>query len=112
MVTFPFTKIAKKKPDEIAQELGQFMVDNVQEVDGFNVVKVFNLSMSDTFWKKFLCKPVKMKAFGKSPAMARKVMIEYCSPNTNKPLHLGHIRGIFCWGGLAVKLQAVGYVDS
>lgn len=110
VVTFPFTKIAKKKPDEIAQELGQFMVGNVKEVANFNVVKGFlNLSVADTFWKKFLLQTSENEGFWKKPSNGRKVMIEYCSPNTNKPLHLGHIRNILLGWSCSKIYEAVGY---
>ena len=95
VVTFPFTKLAGKKPDDIAAELGQFMLENVADISAFNVVKGFlNLSISDSFWKNFLLEIADNEAFGKQPDNGRKVMIEYCSPNTNKPLHLGHVRNI------------------
>src|SRR5690606_3291758 len=95
VVTFPFTKIAGKKPDDIANELGEYMLEHVDDISAFNVVKGFlNLSISDTFWKKFLLKIADNQDFGKQPKNGRRVMIEYCSPNTNKPLHLGHVRNI------------------
>lgn len=110
VVTFPFTKIAKKKPDEIAQELGQYMVDNVDEIENFNVVKGFlNLSVADSYWKQYLLQISENEGFWKKPNNGRKVMIEYCSPNTNKPLHLGHIRNILLGWSCSKIYEAVGY---
>ncbi len=110
VVTFPFTKIAKKKPDEIAQELGHFLVENITEINNFNVVKGFlNLSISDDFWKKFLLEITDNQDFGRQPANGRKVMIEYCSPNTNKPIHLGHVRNILLGWSCSQLYEAAGY---
>ena len=110
VVTFPFTKIAGKKPDDIANELGQYMLDHVTDISAFNVVKGFlNLSISDTFWKNFLLKIAENENFGKQPSRGRKVMIEYCSPNTNKPLHLGHVRNILLGWSCSKIYEAAGY---
>ena len=110
VVTFPFTKLAGKKPDDIAAELGQFMLENVADISAFNVVKGFlNLSISDSFWKNFLLEIADNEAFGKQPDNGRKVMIEYCSPNTNKPLHLGHVRNILLGWACSKIYEAAGY---
>ena len=110
VVTFPFTKLAVKKPDDIAAELGQFMLENVADISAFNVVKGFlNLSISDSFWKNFLLEIADNEAFGKQPDNGRKVMIEYCSPNTNKPLHLGHVRNILLGWACSKIYEAAGY---
>ena len=110
VVTFPSTKLAGKKPDDIAAELGQFMLENVADISAFNVVKGFlNLSISDSFWKNFLLEIADNEAFGKQPDNGRKVMIEYCSPNTNKPLHLGHVRNILLGWACSKIYEAAGY---
>ncbi len=110
VVTFPFTKIAKKKPDEIANELGSFMIENVADINSFNVVKGFlNLSISDGFWKNFLLQAAIKEDYGKQPSNGRKVMIEYCSPNTNKPLHLGHVRNILLGWSCSKIYEAAGF---
>ena len=110
VVTFPFTRIAKKKPEAIASELGEYLVENVAEIKAFNVVKGFlNLSISNSFWKDFLLQATDNEDFGKQSSNGRRVMVEFCSPNTNKPLHLGHIRNILL-GWSATKLyEAAGY---
>ncbi len=110
VVTFPFTKVAKKKPDEIAQELGNYMVEHIAEISSFNVVKGFlNLSISDAYWKNFLLEITDNQDFGRQPANGRKVMIEYCSPNTNKPIHLGHVRNILLGWSCSQLHEAAGY---
>ncbi|HFA51420.1 MAG TPA: arginine--tRNA ligase [Bacteroidetes bacterium] len=110
VVTFPFTKIAKKKPDEIATELGHFMVSNVAEIEKFNVVKGFlNLSISPVFWKNFLLETAGNPRFGQQEKNGRRVMIEFCSPNTNKPLHLGHVRNILLGWSCSKIYEAAGF---
>ncbi len=110
VVTFPFTRIAKKKPGEIAEELGGFLVKNIPQVDRFNVVQGFlNLVVSDQFWRDFLLETAENESFGKQPSNGRKVMIEYCSPNTNKPLHLGHVRNILLGWSCSKLYEAAGY---
>lgn len=110
VVTFPFTRFAKKKPGEIAEELGQYLVENVQEIVRFNVVQGFlNLVVNDSFWREFVLETAGKQAFGTQPNNGRKVMIEYCSPNTNKPLHLGHIRNILLGWSCSQLYEAAGY---
>ena len=106
VVVFPYTKAARKKPEMIAEELGGFLNENVDIVAKFNVVKGFlNLSIADSFWMSFLSQNADNQEFGKGKPTGRKAMIEFSSPNTNKPLHLGHIRNILL-GWSASKLQA------
>lgn len=110
VVVFPFTKIVKKAPPVIAQEIGEYLVKNVPVVDRFNVVQGFlNLVISDRFWLDFLLKTAVNQDFGKQTANGRKVMIEYCSPNTNKPLHLGHIRNILLGWSCSKLYEAAGF---
>ncbi len=110
VVVFPFTKVAKKKPDEIGQELGQYLKDNVAEVTDFNVIKGFlNLVISDDFWLQFLTRAASDQHYGRLPRKQEKVMVEFSSPNTNKPLHLGHIRNILLGWSCSQILDAAGY---
>lgn len=110
VVTFPFTRFAKKKPGEIAEDLGSYLVKNIPQIDRFNVVQGFlNLVVSDRFWREFLLETAENEAYGKQPSNGRKVMIEYCSPNTNKPLHLGHIRNILLGWSCSKLYEAAGY---
>ncbi len=110
IVTFPFTRFAKKKPGEIAEELGAHLVKNVPQLTRFNVVQGFlNLVVADSFWSDFLLQIADNQDFGRAPKNGKKVMIEYCSPNTNKPLHLGHVRNILlCWSCSQI-CEAAGY---
>ncbi len=110
VVTFPFTKIARKKPDEIGEEMGKFLVDNIREVSGYNVIKGFlNLEIDDQFWKSFLEEVSAVENYGTQTSNGRKVMVEFSSPNTNKPLHLGHIRNILLGWSCSQILETAGY---
>lgn len=110
VVVFPFVKVAKKSPDTAAAEIGEFLQNNVAEIQAFNVVKGFlNLKISEAYWQGFLQSVVTDSAFGRLPRNGKKVMVEYSSPNTNKPLHLGHIRNILLGWSCAQILEAVGY---
>ena len=110
VVTFPFTRFAKKKPDAIGQELGEFLVKNVTQISDFNVIKGFcNLAISDRFWRDFLLETAGNKDFGKQSGNGRKVLMEFCSPNTNKPLHLGHIRNILLGWSCSQLYEAAGF---
>ncbi len=110
IVTFPFTKIAPKKPEEIGEELGNYLVKNVAEVKSFNVIKGFlNLVVSDRFWGSFLEQIYDDATYGQHPPNGVKVMVEFSSPNTNKPLHLGHIRNNLLGWSCSKILEATGY---
>lgn len=110
VVTFPLTRVAKKKPDEIANDLGAYLKENLDEVADFNVIKGFlNLVIADVYWKNFLLsEPVKAD-FGQHPSNGETVVVEFCSPNTNKPLHLGHIRNILLGWSTSQMLEKAGY---
>lgn len=110
VVVFPYTKIARKKPEQIGEELGQYLKDQVAEIADFNVIKGFlNLEVSDSFWTAFLDDIYAKEDFGRQPANGQKVMVEFSSPNTNKPLHLGHIRNILLGWSTSQILDAAGY---
>jgi arginyl-tRNA synthetase len=110
VVVFPFTKIARKKPAEIAEELGSFLVKDVKEIKAFNVIKGFlNLVVDDSYWTSFLEDCYTQDDYGQHPGNGRKVMVEFSSPNTNKPLHLGHIRNILLGWATAKIHEAAGY---
>lgn len=109
LVVFPYTKMAKKAPPVLAEEVGVYLKENVSEIEDYNVVKGFlNLSFSDGFWKEFLFQNSGNPSFGKGTANGKKVMVEFSSPNTNKPLHLGHIRNILLGWSSAKILEAAG----
>ena len=111
LVVFPFLKISKKKPEDTAQEIGQYLQDNCSAVATFNVVKGFlNLVIAQSAWLQLLAdidadaKYGERKADDNSPL----VMIEYSSPNTNKPLHLGYVRNSLLGWSLAKIMEANG----
>ena len=111
LVVFPFVKAAKKSPEQTAQEIGQYLVDNCSAVEKFNVVKGFlNLSIGEGAWLQLLQAIDKDEHFGMKRAdeSSPLVMIEYSSPNTNKPLHLGHVRNNLLGWSLAQIMEANG----
>ena len=111
LVVFPFVKAAKKSPEQTAQEIGQYLVDNCSAVEKFNVVKGFlNLSIGEGAWLQLLQAIDQDDNFGKKIAdeSSPLVMIEYSSPNTNKPLHLGHVRNNLLGWSLAQIMEANG----
>ncbi|MEM8909706.1 MAG: arginine--tRNA ligase, partial [Bacteroidota bacterium] len=110
VVVFPFTKIARKKPEAIGDELGNYLLKEVGVISDFNVVKGFlNLVISDTYWIELLHTIAQTPDYGQLPTNGQKVMVEFSSPNTNKPLHLGHVRNILLGWSCAKILQAAGY---
>ncbi|MBR9920504.1 MAG: arginine--tRNA ligase [Bacteroidetes bacterium] len=110
LVVFPLTKAARKKPDAIAEELGGWMQENIEEVSGYNVIKGFlNLELGAAYWNDFLRNAVKAENYGRLSPKGKKVMVEFSSPNTNKPLHLGHIRNILLGWSCSKILDAAGY---
>ena len=111
LVVFPFVKMARKSPEQTGEEIGQYMVEHCAAVDKFNVVKGFlNLSIGDGAWTDLLQSIDKDEHFGMKQATADSplVMIEYSSPNTNKPLHLGHVRNNLLGWSLAKIMEANG----
>ncbi|WP_395626785.1 arginine--tRNA ligase [Daejeonella sp.] len=109
-VTFPFTRISKKTPEQTGTEIGEYLKENVKEVADFNVIKGFlNLLITDSYWIDELLSNIHSQAFGQFPSNGQKVMVEYSSPNTNKPLHLGHVRNNLLGFSVAEILSANGY---
>ena len=111
LVVFPFTKMARKSPEQTAQEIGEYLQQNCEAVSRFNVVKGFlNLVVADNSWLQLLQAIDADEHFGEKRANedAPLVMIEYSSPNTNKPLHLGHVRNNLLGWSLAQIMSANG----
>ena len=112
VVVFPFVKIARKKPEDVAAELGKYLQDNAQDVvASYNVVKGFlNIVVSPASWIQLLNEISADEKFGFKEATndSPLVMIEYSSPNTNKPLHLGHMRNNLLGSALARIIEANG----
>jgi arginyl-tRNA synthetase len=113
LLVFPLTKISKKSPEETASAIGNFLKENLCEIKSFNVVKGFlNLVITDEYWVNYLSQLTTSNwpiAGSQQPTASHEtVMIEYSSPNTNKPLHLGHIRNNLLGHSLAEILKANG----
>ncbi|SFT55876.1 arginyl-tRNA synthetase [Algoriphagus locisalis] len=109
-VVFPYLKISKSTPEATANLIGEYLKENVSEVAGFNVVKGFlNLELNNMIWVDVFQKLIANENIGQLPANGQKVMVEYSSPNTNKPLHLGHLRNNFLGFSVANILEANGY---
>jgi len=110
IVLFSLVKALKASPESIGNTLGDYLLNNSQGlITGFNLIKGFlNLSVADQYWTNFLTKNFADKTFGQATASPQKVMVEYSSPNTNKPLHLGHLRNNFLGWSIAAILKANG----
>ncbi|PPK84261.1 arginyl-tRNA synthetase [Neolewinella xylanilytica] len=110
VVTFPLTRLAKKKPEVIAEEIGARLKETLEEVKDFNVIKGFlNLVIADRYWMDFLLQSGVREGFGHVAGGKDKVVVEFASPNTNKPLHLGHIRNILLGWSTSKLLEATGH---
>ena len=110
LVIFPLLKKSRKSPEMTANEIGQWLADNVKEVAGFNVIKGFlNIELAPAFWADRFAEIMADKEFGYGAPTNRTIMIEYSSPNTNKPLHLGHIRNNLLGYSVAEILKANGH---
>jgi len=111
IVVFPFLRVSKKKPEETAQDLGKWLTENTPELSSFNVIKGFlNLVVSPAYWLQALEKAFADQHYGLREANEDSplVMVEYSSPNTNKPLHLGHVRNNLLGYSLCKILEANG----
>ena len=109
LVVFPLLRTSRKSPDATGTEIGGWLVANCPEVSAFNSVKGFlNLSLSNLYWRESLAAIVEDKDYGRLPATGRRVMVEFSSPNTNKPLHLGHIRNNLLGASVSDLLKAAG----
>lgn len=109
LVVFPLLRHVKGNPTAIGECIGGFLVDKIDEVKGFNVVKGFlNIELSDSYFLSFLNSALNDTQYGFAKASGKAVMVEYSSPNTNKPLHLGHIRNNLLGYSVAEILKASG----
>lgn len=110
LVCFPLTRASKLKPEETAKAIGDYLVQHSRIVTRYNVVKGFlNLVVSDTTWAETFASIYANKNYGFLPANGKEIMVEYSSPNTNKPLHLGHLRNNFLGYSVAELYKANGY---
>ena len=110
IVTFPFTRFSKKAPEVTGQEIGAYLLSHIPVITSFNVIKGFlNISLSDAYWADLFTTQIATESFGTFEPNGKKLMVEYSSPNTNKPLHLGHIRNNLLGYSVAEILKRFGY---
>ncbi|MEN5235154.1 arginine--tRNA ligase [Sphingobacterium faecium] len=110
IVTFPITRFSKKSPEQTGTEIGEYLKGQITAITDFNVIKGFlNICLSDAYWISLLNETIAKSDFGVFPSNGKKLMVEYSSPNTNKPLHLGHIRNNLLGYSVAELLKAYGY---
>lgn len=111
IVLFSLLKPLSKSPDALGNELGKFLTENYSQLfTSYNIIKGFlNLTIADNYWTSVLINNYNNSCFGKGEANHKKVMVEYSSPNTNKPLHLGHLRNNFLGWSIAEIIKANGY---
>jgi len=110
LVCFPITKISRKSPEETAKMIGEYLQAHSGLVSKYNVVKGFlNLTISDAVWAHVFADIYADHSFNQLPANGKEMMVEYSSPNTNKPLHLGHLRNNFLGYSVAEIYKALGY---
>ena len=109
LVTFPLLKITRQAPDVTGNAIGQWLVENAREISAYNSVKGFlNLSFSPVYWNEALEAMVADASYGQLPSTGKRIMVEFSSPNTNKPLHLGHIRNNLLGDSVSRILKACG----
>ncbi|HET8803679.1 MAG TPA: arginine--tRNA ligase [Aequorivita sp.] len=108
-VVFPMLRVVKGNPAQIGEAIGNYLVENVEEVEKFNVVQGFlNIVLSDAYYLNFFNSVEDFSSFGKVPQGSEAMMVEYSSPNTNKPLHLGHVRNVLLGYSVAEIEKAAG----
>lgn len=109
-VTFPYVRASKLNPEETGKRIGDYLLEKSPYVSAYNVVKGFlNFSLNDSVWTGLLQSTLQQEQFGHHSTKGKKVMVEYSSPNTNKPLHLGHLRNNFLGYSISQILKANGY---
>lgn len=109
-VLFPVLKISKLSPEETGKKIGEYLLQTTPEIESYNVVKGFlNIKFSEDFWRTIFKEICADERFGFLPSTGRNVMVEFSSPNTNKPLHLGHIRNILLGWSVSKLLEANGH---
>ncbi|WP_405251807.1 arginine--tRNA ligase [Dokdonia sp. Asnod3-C12] len=109
VVVFPMLRVVKGNPVQIGTQIGEYLVENVAEITAFNVVKGFlNLVIADSFYMSSFADIQAAENFGRTPESGKAVMVEYSSPNTNKPLHLGHVRNVLLGYSVSEIIKAAG----
>ena len=110
LVVFPLLKMSHLAPEATGNAIGQWMLENVPEVGGYNTVKGFlNISLSNVYWNEVFAEAFRSEDFGQLPATGKTIMVEFSSPNTNKPLHLGHVRNNLLGWSVSRLLEANGH---
>lgn len=110
LVVFPIVRFSKKSPEQTANELGAYLKEKIDYITDFNVIKGFlNISLTDAYWMGRFQSAISQPDYGIFPKNGKKLMLEYSSPNTNKPLHLGHIRNNLLGYSVAEILKVYGY---
>ena len=111
LVVFPLLRLSRKSPQETATEIGTYLLNALPEIENFEVVKGFlNLRLHQSFWLEFFKESLSNDRFGRGqPKKGNPLVVEYSSPNTNKPLHLGHIRNNLLGYSISQLLKAVGH---
>ena len=109
LVTFPLLKLSRKSPEATAEEIGKALVEKHPQIGGYNVIKGFlNISLTPSFWKSRFDEVMANENYGQAEPTGKTIMVEYSSPNTNKPLHLGHIRNNLLGYSVSQILKAAG----
>lgn len=110
LVMFPLLRFSGKNPVETGEDVGKYLTENLDNVAAYNVVKGFlNLEIAPTYWSNAFKSIASSENYGQAPKSGLKYMVEYSSPNTNKPLHLGHLRNIFLGYSVSEVLKANGH---
>lgn len=110
LMIFPLVKFSKKTPEQTAEAIGQYLVQQVAEIEKYNVIKGFlNLTLVSSFWHEFLNSMLGNSDFGQLQPSGKKIVLEYTGPNSNKPLHLGHVRNMLLGYSLSNLLKAAGH---
>ena len=109
LVVFPLLRTTRQSPDATGDAIGSWLVGNCKEISAYNSVKGFlNLSLSNDYWKEALEQAASDPSFGQLPPTGKRIMVEFSSPNTNKPLHLGHVRNNLLGFSVSELLKAAG----
>ena len=112
LVVFPLLRISHSSPDNTGIAIGDWFKANVPEISSFNVVKGFlNICLSPLYWNELFASIAGDKDFGQLPSTGKNIMVEFSSPNTNKPLHLGHVRNNLLGSAVSDLLKAAGHAD-
>lgn len=109
IMIFPLVKVSKKSPEQTAEDIGNYLKEKIETINSFNIIKGFlNISLQNSFWTDFLNTIIQKESFGQLDSNGKKVILEYTGPNSNKPLHLGHVRNMLLGFSLANLLKAAG----